>query len=316
MVKVGAGNVRTKGAELSVGVIGLSEGNGHPFSFSAIVNGYAQMGWPGAGWDVIWRYLRERDPDEFGFPGVRVTHAWTQDAAVTAKLCAACRIPDAVAEPTDFIGRVDAVLLARDDFETHAALTLPLLEAGLSVFVDKPLALDRADLERFTPYLQDGRLMSCSGFRYARELDALRAGNLDLGEFRLVRGAVLNDFERYGIHLLEAVCAATGQLPVCVSPIPARHASLAITLTNGLLFQLDALGNVPKTFRLDFWGEGGHLSVDLNDNFVAFRRTLGHFFTMCKTQRPVIPPEETLRLMNTLIAGRKALAENRTVEIT
>ena len=305
----------TDAPPLRVGVIGLSEGNGHPFSFAAIVNGYHEAGWPGAGWDVIWRYLRERDPAEFGFPGVSVTHAWTQDAAVTAKLCKACRIPHAAAEPTDFIGQVDAVLLARDDFELHAGLAFPLLEAGLKVFVDKPLALDETNLERFTPYLQRGQLMSCSGFRYARELDALRSRNLDLGELRLVRGAVLNDFERYGIHLLEAVCAATRQLPVCVSPVPARHASVAITLADGTLFQLDALGDVPKTFQLDFWGTKGQLSVELQDNFSAFRRTLGHFFTMCGTQRPVIPPEETLRLMHTLIAGRNALNENKTVEI-
>ncbi len=301
---------------LRVGVVGLSEGNGHPFSFSAIVNGYAEAGWPGAGWDVIWRYLRERDPAEFGFPGVSVTHAWTQDPDVTAKLCAACRIPNAVNDPADFIGQVDAVLLARDDFETHAALALPLLEAGLSVFVDKPLALDEAELERFTPYLRRSQLLSCSGFRYARELDALRSGNLELGELRLVRGAVLNDLERYGIHLLEAVCAATGQLPVRVSPVPARHTSLAIALEDGTLFQLDALGDVPKTFKLDFWGTAGQLSVDLTDNFSAFRRTLGHFFTLCRTQQPVIPPDETLRLMHTLRAGRRALEENRTVDIT
>ena len=301
---------------LRVGVIGLSEGNGHPFSFSALVNGYVETGWPAAGWDVIWHYLRERDPAEFGFPGVSVTHAWTQDAAVTTKLCAACRIPHTVDDPADFIGLVDAVLVARDDFETHAALALPLLEAGLSVFVDKPLALDETELERFRPYLKNGRLMSCSGFRYARELDALRAGNVNLGELWLVRGAVLNDFERYGIHLLEAVCAATGRLPVRVSPIPARHASLAITLEGGLLFQLDALGDVPKTFRLDFWGTKAQLSVDLNDNFSAFRRTLGHFFTMCRTQKPVIPPEETLQADAHADDGTKsARAENRTVEI-
>ena len=310
---VGSGN--TEKVKLSVGVIGLSEGNGHPFSFSALVNGYAEAGWPAAGWDVIWRYLRERDPAEFGFPGVSVTHAWTQDEAVTTKLCAACQIPNVVKTPTDFIGQVDAVLVARDDFQTHAGLALPLLEAGLSVFIDKPLALKGAELKRFVPYLERGQLMSCSGFRYARELDALRAGNLDLGELRLVRGAVLNDLERYGIHLLEAVCAATGQLPVCVSPVPARHASVALTLTDGTLFQLDALGDVPKTFRLDFWGTKGQLSVDLHDNFSAFRRTLGHFFAMCRTRRPVIPAEETVRLMHTLMAGRKALDENRTVAI-
>lgn len=302
-------------SELRVGVIGLSEGNGHPFSFSAIINGYHPAGWPEAGWDVIWRYLRGRDASEFGFPGVRVTHAWTQSPELTAKLCAACRIPHTVEHPSDFIGQVDAVLVARDDFATHAALALPLLEAGLFVFVDKPLTLEPSELAQFAPYLETGRLMSCSGFRYARELDALRAGDEGLGELRLVRGAVLNSWETYGVHLLEAVCAATKLQPVRAAPLPTAHASLLLTLSDGTPFQLDALGNVAKTFKIDLWGTAGNRSYELADNFSAFRRTLGHFFEQVRCGVPAIAPQETLTLMQTLIAGRRALATGTAVEV-
>ncbi len=73
------------------------------------------------------------------------------------------------------LGNVDAVIIARDDHETHLELARPFLEAGLPVFVDKPLSLDLEALRFFRPYLEAGKLMSCSGMRYARELDELRA---------------------------------------------------------------------------------------------------------------------------------------------
>jgi hypothetical protein len=34
----------------NVGILGLSEGNGHPFSFSAIINGYDDVGLTEGGW--------------------------------------------------------------------------------------------------------------------------------------------------------------------------------------------------------------------------------------------------------------------------
>ena len=35
---------------IRVGIVGLSEGNGHPFSFSAIINGFSDVGMAAAGW--------------------------------------------------------------------------------------------------------------------------------------------------------------------------------------------------------------------------------------------------------------------------
>ena len=45
-------------------MVGVSSGNGHPFSFSAIINGYDPEGLANAGWDVIYDYVRRRDLSE------------------------------------------------------------------------------------------------------------------------------------------------------------------------------------------------------------------------------------------------------------
>jgi len=300
---------------LDIGMVGVSEGNGHPFSFSAIVNGYDPDGLRQSGWDVIYDYVRERHPSEFGFEDVRVSHVWTQDAEQTRRLQAACKIPHAVENLRDLEDAVDAVILARDDPERHAEMTLPFLDAGLPVFVDKPLSLDPSDLRQFRPYLENAQLMSCSGLRFARELDDVRASILTYGTLRCIRGAVVRGWAKYGIHLLEAVSNVVPSTPVSVAPVPAGHASLAITMSDGTLFQVDALGDVPLTFQVDIWGSEKRSSHEISDNFSAFRRTLWHFFEMVRTGTPPIDPAETLCMMRTLRAGQRALAEDRRVTL-
>ena len=300
---------------IRAGILGSSPGNGHPFSFAAILNGYDDAAMADAGWPVIHAYLRRRDASEFGGLDLRVTHAWTQDAELTQRLCSACLIPHAVDRPEALLGQVDAVILARDDHEHHHAMAMPFLEAGLPTFVDKPLTLEPAELAAFLPYLESGRLMSCSAMRFARELDAARAELAAYGELRLIRGAILNDWEKYGIHLIDAVFNLTSARPVSVTPLSSRHHSLATALDDGTSLQLDALGDVGPCFRLDLFGTERITSHHIRDNFSMFRRLLFHFARGIRERRPVIPPADSVAAMALLIAGRRALAEGRTVFI-
>lgn len=306
-------NARTR--EIPTAVLGLTPGNGHPFSFAAIINGYDPAGLAEAGWPVIHDYVRRRDASEFRLPPLQVTHAWTQDAATTARLCAACRIPQAVSDLGGLVNQVEAVIIARDDHERHWELARPFLEAGLSVFVDKPLSLDVRDLRQFRPYLERGKLMSGSGLRYARELDAPRAELAEYGRLNLVRGTVVLDWEHYGVHMVEAILSLLTARPVAVTAHLCEHASIAIEMDDGTLAVIDALGAVPKIFRLDLHGSTRHSTHEITDNFSMFRRLLWHFARMVESGEPPIPPEKTLDIMGVLIAGRLARREHRRVRI-
>jgi predicted dehydrogenase len=297
----------------SIGIIGLSEGNGHPFSYGSIINGYSPEGLASSGWPGIYEYVRRRHASEFGLNGWTVTHAWTQDPESTKKLCAACRIPHSVDDYRELLGKVDAIIIARDDHETHSQMSRPFLEAGLPVFVDKPLSLDVSELRDFRPYLENAQLMSCSGMRYARELDEPRADLAGYGRLKLIRGAIVLSWEKYGVHLIEAALAITPAHPVSVYMIPAEHASAVIRLDDGVLIQIDALGECARTFRLDFFGTQRTGGFDITDNFSMFRRMLWQFTESIRTGRPAIPPDRTLEIMRVLIAGRMARNENREV---
>jgi predicted dehydrogenase len=299
-----------------IGILGISEGNGHPFSFSAIINGYDDSGLAESGWPGIYDYVKRRDRSEFGIGDLKVTHAWTQDDAVTQSLCRACRIPHSVSRPEKMVDYVDAVIIARDDHEGHFEMARPFLEAGLPVFVDKPLSLDREALRFFKPYLESGKLMSCSGMRYARELDEVRASVSDYGRLRLVRGAIVLSWEKYGIHLIDALFGVRSARPISVVALEAPHSSLAISMDDGSLLQIDALGDVPRTFRVDIWGEKRVATCEITDNFSMFRRMLWHFAEMIRTGQPEIPPEDTLNAMRLLVAGRMARESGRRVLIS
>jgi predicted dehydrogenase len=301
---------------IRLGMIGYSEGNGHPFSFSAIVNGYDDAAFGDAGWPVIHAYLKAQPPENFGFSGARVTHAWGQDAALTAKLCAACGIDNACTSPGEMLSHVDAVVVARDDWGSHMEFARPFLEAGKAVFVDKPLTLDPAELAWFEPFLRQGRLMTTSGLRYARELDPLRNGTA-IGTVKLASGTVLNGLEKYGIHMVEALAGLAPRFsaPLTATRLDAGHEAFAYGYPDGSLFQLNCLGGaVAKTFRLSVFGDEAQFHADLHDNFTAFRRTLAAFLRMIETGRPQIDPDESLRILR-LIAASSGLRPGQTVEL-
>ena len=305
---------------IDFGVVGVTEGNGHPYSFSAIINGYDDEGMAASGWDVIHDYLRTKDRSEFGFGGVSVTHAWTQDVEETGRLCAATRIPNAADDLEAMRGEVDAVLLLlRGDYERHAEMALPFLESEIPVFVDKPLALDTDEIGALRPYLESGTLMSCSGFRYARELDGPRATLRDYGDVRLVQAAVLNDWEKYGVHMLDAIFGVLDARPVSVQAVEGGeangHTAITVTMDDGTLLSVDSLGDVPLTFDVAIYGTERTSHHELRDNFRAFRRTLWHFVEAIRAGEPSLPPDETLDVLRALVAGRRSLEGRRRVDV-
>ena len=300
---------------IKLGIIGINEGNGHPFSFSAIINGFDDEGMKSSGWDVIYDYLKIRDASEFGFDNVRVTHAWTQDPEQTRKLARASRIPNIVVDIEDMLDEIDGVIIARDDYETHFSLAKTFLEKGKFVFIDKPLSLDIAELRFFRDHLEDGKLMSCAGARYARELDDIR-GNIDsFGDMKLIRGTVINSMEKYGIHMLDGIFGVTGFHVKSVSCYQAKHASMMVKNTDNSLIYIDALGDSSKTLQFDFWSDEKKFHAETNDNFTMFRRLLADFIKMIRTRKPTVDPELVINAMKVLIAANISRKENREVEI-
>lgn len=289
-----------------LGVIGLSDGNGHPFSFSAILNGYSDEGFANSGWPIIHEYLKKKAPEEFKSIPARVTHAWTQDPNLTEKLCIAANIPNRVSHIEDMLADVDAIILARDDFETHREIAAPILKRGIPVFVDKPLCATHTDLNYFMPYLESGQVVSFSSMRNAVELDAVKASWQQFGKVKLVQGTILNSWEKYGIHMLDAAFGLEVARPVSMQvtngPIVK---STTIHLADGGIVQLNALGSPsPRCFRISVFGENKIEHLEITDNFGMFKRTLDKFVRILNGEDHLPDARKTIESISLLIEAR------------
>lgn len=309
-------------------MLGMIPGNGHPYSWSAIVNGFDPIAMSACPYPVIPKYLGAQPAGSVGLPGVRVTHLWTDDPAEAPAVAAAALIPQVVARPEDVIGAVDAVLIATDDGFDHVRRARPFVEAGLPVFVDKPLALTVEDLRTFTAWERAGaRILSSSGLRYAPELAPYLAGvtNPSLGDLRWISGVSTKSWERYGIHLLEPIARVLGPgfesvrleshsvgagLPGAPRSAPPAIEIAHLTHRSGVQVTLPVIADGGATFgTLHLCGTAGQATIRFSDTYTAFRGQLVSFVDYVRRGVPPYPFAETVEYMAVLIAGLRSRNE-------
>ena len=294
------------GSELRLAMLGMIEGNGHPYSWSAIVNGYdpAEMAnCPYAGIPV---YLGRQPLETMRIPGARVTHIWTDDPADARLVAKASLIQNIVSEPEDVIGHVDAVVIATDDGNDHVRRARPFIEAGLPVFIDKPMATNVDDLRQFVQWQSEGKvLLSTSGMRYAPEMRLSQEQKTHLGDLRWITSFTCKTWERYGIHALEAVYPMLGPGFISAQTQHQPRSDLVhLRHESGVRVSIGAIHDAYGSFgAVHLYGTRGDLALKLTDTYSAFRAQLVAFIDMLRTGKPPFEFQQTVELMAIIIAG-------------
>jgi predicted dehydrogenase len=297
-------------SELRLGLLGISEGNGHPYSWAAIVNGYEEAEMAGCPFPAIPRYLAEHDFPAEAIADARVTHVWTQDAEASARIAAACRIERVAGKPGEMLGEVDAVLLARDDAERHAELAGPFLDAGLPIYIDKPLATDLAAARGlFARQAREGQLFSCSALRYAAELQLDEPAREAIGPIRRVLASGPKRWSRYAVHLVEPTLALLGEQGAIASHSASASggaARLRVAWESGAEAEFETLGQVEAPIALVVSGERGEERLVFEDSFAAFKTALERFAAVARGKAKPIPEAEVLRVVELIELGMRA----------
>ena len=303
---------------LKLGIIGLSEGNGHPYSWSAIVNGdYDSKLMADCGYPVIPAYLGA-NRDTLGIEGAKVTHIWTQDKALSQHVSKASKIEYVVDDMNDMIGKVDAVLLARDDPENHRQMAEAFIDAGVPLFVDKPLAFSRDDLEYFTKKVSQGKfIMSCSAMRYSAGVQSVRDQLANIGEVKLAVAVGAKDLRKYAVHYLEGMIAFLGDPKVR----SVRHISesgrdiLYLEFENGILATVHVFKSVVAG-ELNIYGDKGVINVNHGGAYVCFRAQLIEAIRSFREGKPRLDYAKTYNIINALVGARESLEQGgRKIEL-
>lgn len=301
---------------LNIGIIGINQGNGHPYSFSAIINGYKKKYMARSGWENIYAYLEARDPSDFGINtenfSARISHIWTQDIKESKKIAKATNIEYICKDINEMIETVDAIIIARDDWECHKTLSKPFLERGKYVFIDKPLSLSANDLTYFAPFIENGKLHSYSSVRYALELDSLKRDIGDFGDLKIIRGTTVKSWDRYAIHLLDGIFSVIDFEVLAVEYLKTKHESFIIHTSQCPIF-IDALGQSMPLIRIEFYSDKSYYLANITNSFMAFKRSLIHFLTDITQEKPM--SSITSKLMNILISGNLSRKSGKKLEI-
>lgn len=300
--------------DIRLAMIGMVEGNGHPYSWSAIINGdydaetMAQCGYP-----VIPQYLGAEPKENLGIPGVKVTHVWCDDPRDAERVARAARIPNVVRRPEEVIGCVDAVIIPTDKGSEHVDRARPFVEAGLPLFVDKPLADCEDHLRQFVRWHRQGRpILSTSCMRYAREYRQIRDRIAEVGELRAISMTMSKSWERYGIHALEGVYpflapggweSVTNTGTETANVVHLRHACGVDVVVINVADLYGGFG------CLNVYGTKGWLGTPFKDTFYAFKAQLVAFVEYLRTGRLPFPFEETVELIALVIAGIRSRQE-------
>jgi predicted dehydrogenase len=291
---------------IRLGILGLSEGNGHPYSWSAICNGYDRTAMDTCPFPVIPQYLALQKFPEDALTGVKVTHVWTENKSTSEHVAAAALIPIVVDDFREMIGNVDGILLARDDAERHVEMSLPFIDAGIPIYIDKPIATHMKDLRTLISRQKyRGQLFSCSALRYSQSLALDDEARALLGEVRHVDAVVPKYWSTYGVHLVDPIlenlglygapCTVSAEKLGGVQVVSIRWPSVSATLT--------CLGSLPGDIRLRFYGTNGKCERVFTDTYYAFKTALGKFVASVATRSEVTTPTEFESVVSILERG-------------
>lgn len=276
---------------IKIGVVGFSSGNGHPYSWSAIFNGYDKQKIQDCDFPVIADYLSKRSLPEECIADAIVTHVWTEDYELSKKIASTALIENVSENIEDLISAVDAVLIARDDCsDVRDGICYKVLEAGLPVFIDKPIASSLSQLENlYSKQQYYGQIFSCSAFKYSAQFNISEQVSASLGDIKLINSIIPKSWAKYAVHLIDPIVQryASSDYIDSVSEYGDKASGIvgvSVIWNSGLVTNFLTVGDLSSPAKIDLVGSKGNEMIILDDAFGAFKSSLEVFTYRVKTR--------------------------------
>jgi predicted dehydrogenase len=245
------------------------------------------------------------------------------DPERTKEVAGLGNIPEIVDRPEDLLGKVDAVLVVHRHGDLHLKNALPFLEAGLPVYIDKPLTIsldDAAQLFR-TAKMNNALLTSYSSLRYADTIEQV-AGSLEqLGKIHAAHMTGPCDFSSeyggpffYATHVLEMALRLLGDDVATVRAIRIGS-SVIVTVVwqNDTVLTISYLTGAAYHFHLALFGEKGMISEEVITGDAIYAAGLKAFLKAIDAGEAPLTPEQLIRPIAIVHAIQQSLANDGSV---
>ena len=300
---------------LKLGIIGANEGNGHPYSYSAIFNGYNPKFIETCPYAAIRSYIPNIHQNKHIISEAAVTHIWTQDIEESRRIARFANIPNITNNLEDLIGKVDAVILARDDIENHWKIAEPFIKHGMPLFIDKLLTDNFNDLHQLLHCKKKSGtpVMAVSPSRYTPEIkrafDLIKSDNTT----SYIHGTSLVSWLRYANHLLDGICYLFGTGFESVQNLSQddHNDIVHIKFKNGLdcILTINNKFSLPISFSIH--SNQNVIEVPYTDEgfssyFFGFYNMLEDFVSFVKTGISAIKFEDSIKISSLIIAAHNS----------
>jgi predicted dehydrogenase len=250
----------------------------------------------------------------------RIVSIWGNHPERIDTLSRTHRIETTVTDPNEMIGSIDAALIV-DDTDgggMHVTLARPFIEAGIPVYVDKPMTTSYADaVALFDLASHYGTpIMSCSALRFAPELDAAKPDFERIGTLSSIVSVGPGDWYYYGVHAVEMLGAVAGTGASWVQRYALENRDISVIgYDNGPSAVVETLRDAAYVFHLTAYGADGWTSVQVADFNGFYTNTMREVVRMVETGRPSLTREQTLEVLAILEAGTRSAETGQRVDL-
>ncbi|MBQ7177375.1 MAG: hypothetical protein IJS08_08175 [Victivallales bacterium] len=316
---------------LNFGIVGMNPGNGHPYSFTAVFNGFNPDALEQCDFPIIRQYLVQHHRNQQFIQNARVTHVWTQDRSLSEKIAAVSRIPNVVDSLAQLADETDAIIFARDDIWNHFEMARSLFRTGKPIYMDKLLCATQEELKIWSQEIPaDYPLMTASSFRFAPIVkDAVAA--VKARRPMAVHGVSPCVWIRYAPHLLDPLFEICGRDVASVQNSGSdKHDIVTLTFADGLMAVLEVHEGIslPMGLKLRFSAPEQAIDVPYTDPtlesyFLSIVEMMRQFTRMVEFGEYPVSRSETLFMNRVVLAalasreqgGRKILLSEFLPEI-
>lgn len=296
--------------DLKIGILGFTEGNAHPFSWSAMYNDFnmdKMLKWTLKDYSSIPDYLGKQPKDTIGVPGAHITHVCCTGYAgrETAEgISEASNVPNVVDKPEDMIGKVDAIICATDVGAEHVERCRPFIEAGLPMFIDKPMVDNEADLRQFVKWYDEGaQFISSSSMRYSKGTEPYYKNHYELGKLMYICQPMPKKYETYGIHAVEHVFPLLGPGFEWVQNTGTYERAMVHAYHKDGCYVDIAQGIGMAGAGTTVIGSRGSVYLNDSDSYYAFKKQMDLFVHFLRTGERPMPFTDTIEMMKLIIGG-------------
>jgi predicted dehydrogenase len=256
---------------------------------------------------------------------LRVTAVWdggaVQPAGFAQSFAQEYGVEKVCGSLEELVASVDVGMLLGQDWDLHLERARPFLEAGKPVFVDKPIAGRRRDLDELLELAtRTGTpIMGGSSMRYADSIRALRAERMEFGRVYSAYACGPGDFFNYGNHVVEMVAGFFGAGAEAVSYLGGESSDLfQMEQRDGPMVVLQFSAGVNYTNNpccLAVSTERGVRVAEPRGGWEISEALMREFVQFVRTGKAPVPLADSMEVVKVVLAAAEARRLGRRVRL-